>query len=64
MSPQGQKVSRGQILIVSESINHGESRGQIIWGEYATGESRGQIVIVPERINQLGQSGNDNQLWI
>ena len=64
MSPQGQKVSRGQILIVSESINHGESRGKIIWGEYATGESRGQIVIAPERINQLGQSGNDNQLWI
>lgn len=64
MSPWGQKVSRGQILVASERINHGESRGQIIWGEYATGESRGQKLIAPERINQLGQSGNDNQLWI
>ena len=28
------------------------------------GEGRGQILIAPERISQLGQSGNDNQLWI
>ena len=55
---------RGHILLASERINHGESRGQIIWGEYATGESRRQIIIALERINQLGQSGNDNQLWI
>ena len=28
------------------------------------GNSRGQLLIAPERINQLGHRGKDNQLWI
>ena len=31
---------------------------------YATGKSRGQLLIAPERMKQLGQSGNDAQLQI
>ena len=31
---------------------------------YATGKSRGQLLIAPERMKQLGQSGNDAQLWM
>ena len=28
------------------------------------GKSRGQLLIAPERMKQLGQSGNDAQLWM
>ena len=28
------------------------------------GKSKGQLLIVPERMKQLGQSGNDAQLWM
>ena len=27
-------------------------------------KSRGQLLIAPERLKQLGQSGNDAQLWL
>ena len=27
-------------------------------------KSRGQLLIAPERMKQLGQSGNDAQLWM
>ena len=32
--------------------------------QYATGKSGGQLLIAPERMKQLGQSGNDAQLWM
>ena len=32
--------------------------------QYATGKSEGQLLIAPERMKQLGQSGNDAQLWM
>ena len=28
------------------------------------GKNEGQLLIVPERMTQLGQSGNDVQLWM
>ena len=28
------------------------------------GKSRGQLLTAPERMKQLGQSGNDTQLWM
>ena len=28
------------------------------------GKKEGQLLIVPERMKQLGQSGNDVQLWM
>ena len=28
------------------------------------GKSRGQLLIASERMKQLGQSGNDAQLWV
>ena len=32
--------------------------------QYATGKSEGQLLTAPERMKQLGQSGNDAQLWM
>ena len=32
--------------------------------QYATGKSGGELPIAPERMKQLGQMGNDAQLWM
>ena len=37
----------------------GQKVSSMLWGK-----SRGQLIIAPERMKQLGQSGNETQLWI
>ena len=32
--------------------------------QYATGEEWKQVIIAPEGMKQLGQNGNDAQLWM
>ena len=46
-----------------DTTSENESQGQTV-SNMLLGKSIGQVQIVPEKMKQLSQSGNNPQLWI
>ena len=55
--PHGKHEKAKDMVLEDESPGQKESNMLL-------GKSRGQFLIAPERMNWLGQSGNNTQLWM